>query len=139
MPAEAWVDTRIQYDEEPDTVRGQPRLNGVIAPRWSHIKFRREDVLQLWPTPSQVSAAPVDTQELTGGPGRPSKGVELYMAEFQRRIEAGVMEPEPIEEAKELHRWFAETHPNRQAPTRGTIRNRIRAEHRRQRERTITI
>ena len=66
----------------------------------------------------------------TGDPGRPELGATLYLAEFERRAAAGELEPELIDEAKALLQWFKNEHPQQQAPSFKTIRNRIRPQFR---------
>lgn len=84
--------------------------------------------------PREPANAPSPSKEAgTGDPGRPEKGAVLYMVEFQRRISEGLAEDVLREEAKALLEWFQLNHPRRQAPTIGTIENRIRACHRKHR------
>jgi hypothetical protein len=64
----------------------------------------------------------------TGEPGRPSSR-PLYMAEFRRRIEQGLVEKGVAAEARVLCAWLAETHPKAPSTTVSTIENAIRVEY----------
>lgn len=63
---------------------------------------------------------------LTGDPGRPPKGHQLYGAEFERRKEAGQALPKLRAEAQHLLNWFKEKYPDADPPSVLTIENRIR-------------
>jgi hypothetical protein len=66
----------------------------------------------------------------TGAPGRPSKGMHLIRAEFDRRITENSCKLLLREEATDLKQWFFRENPNAQSPTVKTIENNIRADHR---------
>ena len=66
---------------------------------------------------------------VTGTPGRPSH-IDLVVAEFRRRIEAGDLASSLAEQSRLLEDWFHQTHPGKQAPTAKTIENRLRTDYR---------
>jgi hypothetical protein len=65
----------------------------------------------------------------TGAPGRPSKGMHLIRAEFERRIDKNTCKPSLREEATELEQWFRRRHPRAPFPTVKTIENSIRSDY----------
>ena len=76
------------------------------------------------PSPEQVPATP-----RTGTPGRPSS-MHLIKPEFQRRVQAGIIEESLNKESKALVAWFIATHPDMPPPTPKTIANNIREAYR---------
>lgn len=76
----------------------------------------------------QWSAKQEPNRELTGDPGRPELGAALYMEEFHRRKDEGLLEGKVAHEAAHLVKWFKSHHTKRQAPGVGTVENRIRAD-----------
>jgi hypothetical protein len=66
----------------------------------------------------------------TGAPGRPTKGMHLIRAEFERRIETNTCKPSLREEATELEQWYRRQHPRAPFPKRKTIENNIRSDYR---------
>ena len=62
----------------------------------------------------------------TGDPGRPTKGRELYMAEFERRAGAGLAKGSAKLESEDLQDWFRVQYPTAALPTAKTIENNIR-------------
>lgn len=60
----------------------------------------------------------------TGKPGRPSP-MDLYLAEFVRRVEEGRLEKSKGRQAKALLNWFVATYPELKKPAVGTIENNI--------------
>lgn len=67
----------------------------------------------------------------TGLPGRPSKGRDLIEYEFKRRCGTGEAKAALDEEAEALRGWYIMSYPQAQHPTVKTIKNNIRADHRR--------
>jgi hypothetical protein len=65
----------------------------------------------------------------TGAPGRPSKGMQIINAEFERRRREHSCLPSLREEANWLQKWFKQAHPTAQHPTLKTIENRIRRDY----------
>lgn len=61
----------------------------------------------------------------TGDPGRPTKGKEIYMAEFERRIADESAIGGLMEEARSLATWYSEHYPLNDQPTPKTIKNSI--------------
>jgi hypothetical protein len=72
-----------------------------------------------------------ETAMPTGAPGRPSKGMHLIQAEFERRVGENACEISLHDEATYFHQWFRQCHPQAQPPTVKTIENNIRSHHRR--------
>jgi hypothetical protein len=68
----------------------------------------------------------LDLMLTTGAPGRPSKGMHLIRAEFDRRRGANECKPSLREEATELEEWFRNNYPKAQSVKRKTIENSIR-------------
>jgi hypothetical protein len=66
----------------------------------------------------------------TGMPGRPSKGKHLIEDEFKRRCETGEVLASLDAEAQALLVWYKDNDPSAQRPTVKTIKNNIRASHR---------
>jgi hypothetical protein len=66
----------------------------------------------------------------TGAPGRPSKGMYIIRAEFDRRRAASDCKPSLREEATELESWFRNCYPTAQAAKPKTIENNIRSDYR---------
>ncbi|EZP72336.1 hypothetical protein BV96_01769 [Sphingomonas paucimobilis] len=63
----------------------------------------------------------------TGDPGRPTKGKEIYMAEFERRIAEEASIGGLMEEARSLAAWYSEHYPLNAQPTPKTVKNSIAA------------
>ncbi|MGA8611305.1 MAG: hypothetical protein WB760_06255 [Xanthobacteraceae bacterium] len=66
----------------------------------------------------------------TGAPGRPSKGMHLIEAEFDRRSATGTCRLVLGEEADALLVWFRAHYPELQPPSPKTIKNRLGKLHR---------
>jgi hypothetical protein len=67
----------------------------------------------------------------SGFPGRPGKAKHLIEDEFKRRTKAEEALPNVADEASALFDWLKEAHPTVPRPTKRTIENNIRADHRR--------
>jgi hypothetical protein len=65
----------------------------------------------------------------TGAPGRPSQGMHVVRAEFDRRRTAGECEPLLRQEAAALERWFHQHYPDAGPLTSKTIENNIRSDY----------
>lgn len=65
----------------------------------------------------------------TGSPGRPGSK-HLVIAEFNRRVAAGVVEAKLVDEARILEAWLKETHPQGHPMKTSSIENLIREWHR---------
>jgi hypothetical protein len=74
-----------------------------------------------------LAAHPNFSSERTGGPGRPSKGIHVIEAEFDRRIRNNLLKPTLREEATELRSWYLREHPSKPLPGLSTIENRVRS------------
>lgn len=76
-------------------------------------------------------AAVVSPSPLThsGLPGRPSPK-HLYLAELERRAEAGTLCKTVSAESRALHEWLRKTHPELSPGTEKTVENTIRDRHR---------
>ncbi|MFN6979677.1 MAG: hypothetical protein ACK4OP_16230, partial [Gemmobacter sp.] len=61
-----------------------------------------------------------------GTPGRPTKGIDIIRAEFQRRVEAGEIAASLAAEARALREWYRTSYPRRDCPTAKTIENNLR-------------
>lgn len=61
-----------------------------------------------------------------GTPGRPTKGIDIIRAEFQRRVEAGEIAASLAAEARALREWYRASYPRRDCPTAKTIENNLR-------------
>lgn len=55
-----WVDVQLAFDDVPDSIRPRDIRNNLGKPLWSHIRFKREDVLARWP--ESVAAEPVEAE-----------------------------------------------------------------------------
>jgi hypothetical protein len=77
-----------------------------------------------------LAAHPDVSSERTGGPGRPSKGIQVIEAEFDRRIRNNLLKPTLVGEATELRSWYLREHPSKPLPGLGTIKNNIRSSYR---------
>jgi hypothetical protein len=102
-------------------VRNRDSMNGLIT--FEDIAFERagiETVVELYRHASNGGLLP------TGDPGRPSKGRELYLAEFEKRAAADHSKPSAKLEAEDLRDWFKLNHPTAILPTAKTIENNIR-------------
>lgn len=66
----------------------------------------------------------------TGDPGRPPKGYQIYVAEHNRRCEAGEALEKVAHEAEHLAAWYALQYPTADRVSPGTVENRIRPRHR---------
>lgn len=66
----------------------------------------------------------------TGAPGRPSRGMHVIRAEFDRRRVDDQCKPSLREEAGELESWFHLRYPRVQPVTLKTIENNIRVDYR---------
>src|SRR5262249_39940011 len=79
----------------------------------------------------QLTRPPINEDELpTGTAGRPTKGIHLIEAEFKRRVDADICEPNLKAEAKALHTWYGTEKPKAPQPTVKTIENKIRKPYR---------
>ncbi len=65
----------------------------------------------------------------TGVPGRPSKGIEIIRAEFERRVAAGEIAASLAAESGALAAWYNRTYPLRDRPSPKTIANNIRSDY----------
>lgn len=83
------------------------------------VVVRRDDLGSLFPMRT-FAALP------SGDPGRPSKGYQLYVAEFERRKATGKTHLKLRTEAEHLLKWFEEKYPEAERPSVLTIENRIR-------------
>jgi hypothetical protein len=72
-----------------------------------------------------------DATTHSGFPGRPGKAKHLIEDEFRRRMKAEESLPNLGDEAAALLAWLVKAHPTVSRPTRGTIENNIRDNHRR--------
>jgi hypothetical protein len=98
-----------------------------IAPILQIARGRRD----FGPTMAGLLAAHPDaSSEGTGAPGRPSKGMHLIEAEFDRRIRNNLLKPTLRGQAGALRSWYLREHPSKPAPTLQTIENRLRASYR---------
>jgi len=101
------------------------QVNGcAVITEFRAIAFERlgiEEVLSMYQVSGAVSPLP------TGDPGRPTKGRQFYLAEFDRRAAAGLVLPKIREEALALQQWFKQEHPLANQPSPGAIENNIRA------------
>ena len=61
----------------------------------------------------------------TGMEGRPKKGRDIIMAEFERRRASGKTEPKRVREAEWLLAWFQTLHSDKESPTVKTIYNKL--------------
>jgi hypothetical protein len=66
----------------------------------------------------------------TGAPGRPPKGINLCVSEFQRRTTEDKCEIILAAEARYLESWFSEMHKDRDPVKARSIENKIRDGHR---------
>ena len=103
-------------------------------------EFARCDIVAMLPKPIAGEAGEANPERpsgaaqtsegvsisLSGDPGRPSKGSQFYLAEFERRSNEGICESSLAEEAKALLDWLKNTQPSAAPPTVKTISNRIR-------------
>jgi hypothetical protein len=95
---------------------------------WASLRLGSAQVVLLQEA-EQVEATPTDALPATtntGMPGRPSSK-HLYLLEFDRRAAAGEKADTLIEEAKALHKWLLNTHPQAPPATPKTIMNLIRS------------
>ena len=94
-----------------------------------------------WPVPEELVALAGDPVEdapyrnakpfmPTGAPGRPSRGMHVVRAEFDRRRADDECEPSLRQEAAALERWFHQRYPEAGPLTAKTIENNIRADYR---------
>ncbi len=98
-----------------------------IAPVLEIARRRRD----FGPTMAGLLAAHSDaSSEGTGAPGRPSKGIHLIKAEFDRRTRNNPLKTTLREEATELRSWYLQEHPSKQPPTVKTIENHLRESYR---------
>ena len=74
-----------------------------------------------------LAAHPDFSSERTGAPGRPSKGIHIIKAEFDRRIRDNLLRPSLREEATDLRSWYLRKHPSKPLPGLSTIENHIRS------------
>ena len=97
-------------------------MHGLIT--FENIAFERagiETVVELYRRKGDGDPLP------TGDPGRPAKGRELYMAEFEKRAAADHSKRSAKLEAEDLRDWFMLNHPTATVPTAKTIENNIRS------------
>ena len=107
IPASAWRALRIK-----NVARGQA-TNGTVTLNDIHI----------------LPHGPADNLR-TGVPGRPSKGIEIIRAEFERRVTAGEIAASLAAESRELADWYSQTYPESPRPTPKTIENILRSDYR---------
>jgi len=120
---------------------------GLLGPldRTTFVLLRPDDIRAIWPAAGACDDVSQPTNDnssrseaemhpasglLTGDPGRPSKGYQLYVAEHRRRCDGGEAHTALAEEARHLLAWFLAEHPAASPPTVTTIENRIRSRHR---------
>lgn len=85
MDALRWVDVQIALDDVPDAITPRDIRNNLGKPQWSHIRFKRDDVLALWPVP-------VPDEPKVAKPAHPSSLAEKdapLLTEMRAAIEAG--------------------------------------------------
>jgi hypothetical protein len=115
---------------------GEPKVTLQAFTRWA--------IGIGWPVPQELVALAGDPAEdapnrnakpfmPTGAPGRPSRGMHVVRAEFDRRRTGGECEPSLRQEATALQRWFHQHYPDAGTLTVKTIENNIRADYKRQR------
>lgn len=95
---------------------------------WEKLRVNRVDVARLWPF-GQAAANAHET--MTGEQGRPSKSAHLIVAEHKRRCAEGQALETLAAEARYLVDWLPRAHPCWPVPTEKTVKNRLRAAHRR--------
>ena len=71
----------------------------------------------------------LDDHMPTGLPGRPSKGIEIIRAEFERREAAGEIAASLAAESRALADWYHRAYPLRDRPSPKTIGNNIRLDY----------
>ena len=107
---------------------------------YAAVQVNSADLLKAFPPAEQVpeaeasgDAAPdksVNANPMrTGDPGRPPKGYHLYVAEHNRRCDAGEAMDKVRHEADHLVGWYALQYPNADPVSVGTVENRIRPRH----------
>jgi hypothetical protein len=133
LDAYLWQDLEPQLESSGSDIevfeaRDPKRASQKPAIRWQAVTVNRDDVLQVWPTPTVESTSTLDLYR-TGGPGKPS-AIHLVVAEFGRRQSDGLTQPILKNEAAALREWLTKNHPSSPNTTAKTIANRIRNEHR---------
>ena len=118
VPRAQWAGLIFCHDPPGAVARARDSRPG--SPRWSDLKFPSDTVLELWPPPEPIRS---------GYAGRPSQTKHLIEQEFQRRATAGEMRDSLADEVKELLNWLESNHPHLQPPTVKTLKNTLRAEH----------
>lgn len=118
IPAAAWHALKPVYDKEilrydESTIFIEPRFVSAEMLPADHPMFH----LRSWLEGSEIEEA--------RSPGRPS-AQHLVMAEFERRVARGMMEPRVSAEAKALSAWLVQKHPNAPDMSEKTIENHIR-------------
>jgi len=166
IPPLEWVDLHFvwyvfQGWAEAVSMTDNPPSSIVGAPRWYGLKFKRDDVLELWPpteteieqaepakadqaqTDDERTSAPSSQQDPAPQQGAPEPDPyrtgfpgrpsikHLIDEEFQNRVANKTFDLTLLGEAEELHNWAEKTHPDAARPTVKSILNMIRDEHRR--------
>ena len=138
IPLQEWADLdilfRLDASDECDAVAITEATKGVVqAPIWFCLRFKSAEVVACWPLPGTESVPePAQSRvgqdqdveipdELgspatagpyrTGLPGRPTAR-HLLTAEFKRRVDSKMYCESLLDEAKALHAWLKEEHPN---------------------------
>lgn len=140
--ASAFLEPILQSDWQPwsidkSSLELRPFLN-MEGEKFVDLRFELEKVLKLierenansvgmrlFDTKKEVSVE----QYRTGMPGRPSIK-HLLIPEMTRRFEAGDWSPVLAQEARELREWAAENHSSAPTPTKKSVENAIRDDHR---------
>jgi hypothetical protein len=120
-----WFETR-GFDLDCDRIN-QARFETALAMPHKRGAAARQPPQQAEPVPS------VDVKSTThsGFPGRPVKAKHLIEDEFKRRTKSGEALLNLADEASALLDWLIEVHPTVSRPTKRTIENNIRDDHRR--------
>ena len=101
-----------------------------VASRWQGFQVLKTDMVRWWPFGlAEAAAATSAVAPTSGAAGRPSS-MHLIKDKHRARWERGDALPGVAAEARALHEWFRQAHPDKKPPTAETIENRIRDEHR---------
>lgn len=132
--------TGLLYDRRDPSVLVLNTSATNTPQRFDDVKVDRRGLMSLKPatqTPQSCKLHIYDSQEYcpitqrikTGDPGRPPKGYNLYLAEHERRCEAGEAMAKVAHEAEYLAGWYASRYPDADPVSSGTVENRIRQRH----------
>lgn len=130
----------LLYDRRDPNVLVLNTSRTNASQRFDDVKVDRCGLMSLKPTTQTLQSrelntydAPEDclaTQRIrTGDPGRPPKGYNFYLAEHNRRCEAGEAMTKVAHEAEYLAEWYASQYPDADPVSSGTVENRIRQRH----------